>query len=82
MEIYRFQRCYFKNFKKLNFEIDNYKSEKIDLIKDFDHNYIFLINGKLDKFNFDFENEKKIKVEPYLNIDFVDKKEKSTCKFK
>ena len=82
MEIYDFKDVISKNFKELNFQIDNYKSEKIDLIKDFDHNYIFLINGKLDKFNFDFE-KKKIKVEPYLNIDFVDKKEReSTCKFK
>ncbi len=66
-----------KNFKELNFEIDNHKSEKIDLIKDFDHNYIFLINGKLDKFNFDYEEEKNIKIEPYLNNDFVDKKERN-----
>ena len=41
-----------KNFKKLNLDKLNLKEADINLIKDFDHNYIFLINGRLTKNDF------------------------------
>ena len=33
------------------------------MIKDFDHNYIILVNGRLDKFNLQFEDKEKVKLE-------------------
>ena len=36
-----------KNFKKLDLKISKLESPKVDLIKDFEHNYIVLINGEL-----------------------------------
>ena len=52
-----------KNFKNItnNFEFKLKKKE--DLIKDFDHNYIILVNGRLDKFNLQFEDKEKVKLE-------------------
>ena len=51
-----------KNFKKLNLNISNSKDTDIKLIKDFDHNYMFLVNGKLVKSEFKFEDKSKIKI--------------------
>ena len=53
----------FKNIVDTNFNIlDTNKvsliNQKIDLLKDFEHNYIFLINGNLHSSNFDYENKK------------------------
>ena len=57
----------FKDIVETNFnelEAKNVISEinKINLIKDFDHNYIFLVNGKFDSSNFDYEEKNKIKI--------------------
>jgi len=57
----------FKNIVDTNFKIlDTNKvgtiDKKINLIKDFEHNYIFLINGNLHSSNFDYEEKSKIKV--------------------
>ena len=41
------QAIFSKNFKKLNLDNLNSKDKDIKLIKDFDHNYMFLVNGKL-----------------------------------
>ena len=49
-----------KNFKKLNVNKINSKIKKINLIKDFDHNYIVVVNGKLNSSNFKFEEKNKI----------------------
>ena len=62
----------FKNIVDANFNIlDTNKvsliNQKIDLLKDFEHNYIFLINGNLHSSNFDYENKEKIKVNSYEN---------------
>ena len=62
----------FKNIVDANFNIlDTNKvssiNQKIDLLKDFEHNYIFLINGNLHSSNFDHENKEKIKVNSYGN---------------
>ena len=60
----------FKNIVDTNFKIlDTNKvtsiSKKIDLLKDFEHNYIFLINGNLHSSNFDYEKKEQIKVNSY-----------------
>jgi len=60
----------FKNIVDRNFdELDTKKVSsdinKIDLIKDFEHNYILLVNGNLHSSNFNYEEKSKIKVNPY-----------------
>ena len=41
----------YKNFKKLNTKNINSKVKKINFIKDFDHNYIIIVNGELHSSN-------------------------------
>ena len=48
-----------KNFKNLHFESIKSKDTKIDLIKDFEHNYIIVENGELISSNFNFEDKNK-----------------------
>jgi len=62
----------FKNIVDTNFKILNTNKvssidKKIDLLKDFEHNYIFLINGNLHISNFDYEKKEKIKLKSYNN---------------
>jgi len=54
-----------KNFNNLDTNRVLSINKKIDLIKDFEHNYIFLINGNLHSSNFDYEKKEKIKVSTY-----------------
>ena len=52
-----------KNFKNIT-NNDNYKfDEKIELINDFDHNKIILVNGSLKSCDLQFEESGKIKIE-------------------
>ena len=60
-----FQSIVDKNFKKLDTRATHSKKEKIDFIKDFEHNYILLINGNLHSSNFDYEEKNKIKIKNY-----------------
>ena len=53
------------NFRKLDIKKVSSINKKIDLIKDFEHNYIFLINGNLHSSNFDYEEKEKIKINSY-----------------
>ena len=55
-----FREIIHKNFDKLETKEIFSKNNKINLVKDFDHNYIFLINGKLHSSNFDYEDTSKI----------------------
>ena len=54
-----------KNFDKLEATELQKEENNINLIKDFDHNYIFLVNGNLHSSNFDFENKKYITIKSY-----------------
>ena len=63
-----------KNFRKLNLDNSNSKESDIKLIKDFDHNYIFLVNGSLIKREFKFEDKSKIKISNYHEEKFSEKK--------
>ena len=69
----------FKNIVDTNFKIlDTDKvlliNKKIDLLKDFEHNYIFLINGNLHSSNFQYEEKDKIKLNAYdKNFDYKNK---------
>ena len=61
----------YKNFKELNINNKNSKVKKANLIKDFDHNYIMLVNGELKSNNFKFEEKNKIKIETFQNNNFL-----------
>ena len=59
----------------MHFESIKSKDTKIDLIKDFEHNYIIVENGELISSNFNFEDKNKIKIKKFLNESYSDKKE-------
>ena len=61
-----------KNFKKLNVSNISSKVKKINLIEDFDHNYIMVVNGELISSNFKFEEKNKIKIKTSMNQDFLE----------
>ena len=64
-----------ENFKELKLNIPlNKKNPVLDLIKDFEHNYIILNNGVLKLKNFQHEDEKKIKIQNYSQ-DLLNKSE-------
>ena len=67
------QAIFSKNFKKLNLDNLNSKDKDIKLIKDFDHNYMFLVNGKLVNSEFKFEDKSKIKISNYHEEKFSEK---------
>ena len=64
-----------KNFKKLDLKLAKADNQKINFIKEFDHNYIILTNGELTSSNFKFEEINKIKVQGYQNNNFTKKQE-------
>ena len=54
-----------KNIGELNFYIDPSKENLIDnalIVKDFDHNKIVFINGKVEELDFSFEDKDKVKI--------------------
>ena len=54
-----------KNFEELDAKKASSDISKIDLLKDFEHNYILLVNGNLHSSNFDHEDKSKIKINSY-----------------
>ena len=64
-----------KNFNKLNLCLEKSKKPKIDFIKEFEHNYMVVINGELIDSNFQYEEKNKIHLKSFLNKDYYDKKE-------
>ena len=58
-----------KNFKQISIS-DNLKfDKKIQLIKDFDHNHITLINGVYQSCDIRFEEKEKVKIESFKSFD-------------
>ena len=53
------------NFKELDVLNIPETYNQINLIKDFEHNYILLVNGSLHSSSFDFEEKNKIKIGSY-----------------
>ena len=49
-----------KNFKKIDVNNSKPEENKFRLIKDFDHNYILLINGRFIRSDFKFEDKNKV----------------------
>ncbi len=59
-----------KNFKNLESFKNEIKPKSINLIKEFDHNHILMVNGKLENSEFKFEDKNKIKIKSYNDSDF------------
>ena len=62
-----FENIIDRNFEKLDTKNVSSDIKKINLLKDFEHNYILLVNGNLHSSNFDYEEKSKIKINPYDN---------------
>ena len=65
MKIGNFQILNFiikKNFKKIENNNDFKFDKKIELIDDFDHNHIILVNGVFKSCNLKFEEKEKLKL--------------------
>ena len=60
----------YKNFKKLNVNKASSKVKKVNLIKDFEHNYITIVNGELKSSNFKFEEKNIIRIKNFKNDNF------------
>ena len=56
-----------KNFETLDTKKVSSNIDKIDLLKDFEHNYILLVNGNLHSSNFKYEDKNRIKINSYDN---------------
>ena len=54
-----------KNFDKLDAKKVSSNISKVNLLKNFEHNYILLVNGNLHSSNFDYEDQSKIKINSY-----------------
>ncbi len=59
-----------KNFKNLESFKNESKPKSINFIKEFDHNHILIVNGKLENSEFKFENKNKIKIKSYNDSNF------------
>ncbi len=69
-----------KNFEELNTKKVSSVVNKIDLLKDFEHNYILLVNGKLHSSNFDHEEKNKVKINSFdKSIDYKINKNPLVC---
>ncbi len=64
-----------KNFKKLDLKAKKSKKPRINFIKDFEHNFIVIINGELVSSDFKYEEKNKINLEPYINNNYSTEKE-------
>ena len=58
-----------KNFKKITNNDNSELDKKIELINDFDHNHIILVNGVLKYCDIKFEEKKKLKVESLNSLE-------------
>ena len=64
-----FKEIVSKNFDELDTKFFQSDVVEINLLKEFEHNYILLVNGTLNSSNFDFEEKEKIKINAYHNSD-------------
>jgi len=54
-----------KNFVSISNEVNPESNETLEIIKNFEHNYIFLINGKIVSKNFAHEDKSKISIKDF-----------------
>ena len=67
-----------KNFKNLESFKNGIKPKSINFIKEFDHNHILMVNGKLENSEFKFEDKNKIKIKSYNESNFSINKEENS----
>ena len=66
-----------KNFSKLDIQLSKSKKQKVDFIKDFEHNYIVIVNGELTISDFKYEEKSNITLRSFTNDNYSNKKEKN-----
>ena len=66
-----------KNFSKLDIQLSKSKKQKVDFIKDFEHNYIVVVNGELTISDFKYEEKSNITLKSFTNDNYSNKKEKN-----
>ena len=54
-----------KNFANITNDYVSLKEKKFELIKEFDHNYLFVLDGKLVSNEFEFEDKNKVLIKEY-----------------
>ena len=54
-----------KNFANITNDYISLKEKKFELIKEFDHNYLFVLDGKLISNKFNFEDKNKVIIKDY-----------------
>ena len=59
-----------QNFKKFDFSSTKTETKKVNIIDDFEHNSVTLINGKLVSSNFKYEEESKISIRDFEIKDY------------
>jgi Fe-S cluster assembly protein SufD len=76
-----FRDIVYKNFDQLDTKNTLADIKKINLLKDFDHNYILLVNGNLQSSNFDYEDKSKIRINSYKkdNINYETSQNSLVC---
>ena len=70
-----------KNFKKIKNNHDFSFDEKIELIRDFDHNFIILVNGLLNSFDISFEDKSKVNIEKLNSLDDFENQSSSNLNY-
>ena len=66
------KKIFNNNFKKIEVKSKLSKINTISPIKEFEHNYILLVNGKLKQSEFKFEDKEKINIRNYHSENFSD----------
>ena len=57
-----------ENFDKITNDFKFDLNKKVEILKNFEHNYILLTNGVLSSSNFDYEDKNKIEIKDFKNI--------------
>ena len=60
-----------RNFNEITNNFDFALNKKFKILENFDHNYILLTNGVLSKSDFNYEDEDKIKIKDFKNINTI-----------
>ena len=58
-----------KNFDRITNNLEFDLNKKIKILDNFEHNYILLTNGVLSLSNFDYEEENKIEIKDFKNLE-------------
>ena len=66
-----------KNFDKFIPTKKKTTNKKFNFIKDFEHNYIILVNGEFNSSNFKYEEKENLKIKTFEEKNFFDEKSNS-----